>query len=259
MQQNLKRKADAIPAATPTKRHAPPKNGSRPIIPMQLSWRDQEETTILALLDTGATCALISTKFVEQYGAPSETREVPLSISTFDGATLPDAGKRYTHPLRLRHGEHVTMEAFEISRLEESSEIILPHWWMIDHPPIGLLEGKTISFASSRCRTRCTQYALNTFPIQYDDEIIASAASIASIGCLGHIRATSDGYAIDWNLLHVGEQRIVGAAVITPESVAALENRLPAEYRDYASVFEPQLADALPPHREFDHAIDLQE
>ena len=60
---------------------------------MQLSWRDQEETTIFALLDTGATCALISTKFIEQYGTPSEMREILLSISTFDGATLPDAGK----------------------------------------------------------------------------------------------------------------------------------------------------------------------
>ena len=130
--------------------------------------------------------------------------------------------KRYAHPLRLRHGEHVTTEAFEISRPEESSDIILPHWWMIDHPPIGPLEGKTISFTRSRCRSRCTQYALSTFPVQYDD-IVATAESIASIGCLGHLHATYDRYAIDWNLLDVGRQRIVGAIAITLESVATLE------------------------------------
>ena len=129
---------------------------------------------------------------------------------------------RYTHPLRLCHGEHGMTEVFEISRPEESSDIILAHWWMIDHPPIGPLKGMTISFTRSRCRSHCTQYALRTFLIQYND-IVATAESIASIGCLGHIHATYDGYVIDWNLLDVGRQCIVGAIAITLESVATLE------------------------------------
>ena len=80
------------------------------------------------------------------------------------------------------------------------------------------------------------------------------------MGCLGHLRITSDGQVeVDWNILHVGDQRIVGAAAISSQSVAELEARLSAQYRDFVSVFEPQMADALPPHRTFDHAIDLQE
>ena len=88
---------------------------------------------------------------------------------------------------------------------------------MIDHLPIGLLEGKMISFASSRCQTRFTQHLLKTFPIQYDDEIIASAMSITPISFFGHISATSDRYAIDCNLFHISEQRSVGVVTITPQ------------------------------------------
>ena len=76
---------------------------------MQISWKRQEELTILALLDTGATCPLISSKFVQRHGPPCETREAALPITTFDGVPLRDAGKAYTHPLRLRHGEHISM------------------------------------------------------------------------------------------------------------------------------------------------------
>jgi len=191
--------------------HAPPRNGERPIVPMQIFWKDTDEITVLALLDTGATCPLIASNFVDQHRTPHEIREAPLPISTFDGATLPGAGLRYTHRLRLRHGEHVTREAFEIGPLEPSSDIILPHWWMVKHPPVGLIEApdegsSSISFTSPGCRTRCTQYALDAFPIRYDDDILSASTdeSGASVGCLGYLKVGSEGTAvIDWNLLHV--------------------------------------------------------
>ena len=156
-------------------------------------------------MDTGATCALISTECVEQYGTPAVRREIPLSRSTFAGAILLNPGKRYMDSLRVRHGEHVTIKAFEISRSEESSDIILPHWRMIDHLPIGLLEGKTISFTSSWCQSRSTQYALSTFPIRYDN-IIATA----------NAPTTSKLSGLRWS--HWLHRR----------------SRLPAEDRDYA-------------------------
>jgi hypothetical protein len=37
------------------------------------------------------------------------------------------------------------------------------------------------------------------------------------------------------------------------------EPKLPAHLSDYADVFEPQAFDKLPPHREWDHAIELIE
>ena len=95
---------------------------------MQLSWQDQPEITVLALLDTCASCPLISVKFAQHHQTPTISRITPLPISTFDGVILPNAGKRYTHQLKLRHGIHVTMEAFEIGPLHQSSDIILPHW-----------------------------------------------------------------------------------------------------------------------------------
>jgi hypothetical protein len=38
-----------------------------------------------------------------------------------------------------------------------------------------------------------------------------------------------------------------------------ISDRIPTEYHEYLSVFNRDAADALPPHRSFDHAIDLKE
>ena len=46
---------------------------------------------------------------------------------------------------------------------------------------------------------------------------------------------------------------------IGSQSIVELDARLQAQDRDFVSVFKPQMGDALPPHRTFDHAIDLQE
>ena len=116
----------------------PPKNGERPIIPMQLSWSDGEEQTILVFLDTGATIPVLAKQFVQWHRIPCRQQEAALPISTFDGTTLPGIGKEFTQRLQLRHGHHVILEAFEVGPLEMSSDAILPNWWMQRHPPINI-------------------------------------------------------------------------------------------------------------------------
>ena len=174
-------KRKAVEAAAPSPKQAaftpqqatPPRNGSRPIIPMQLSWQGQPEITVLALLDTGASCPLISAKFAQHHQTPAISRITPLPISTFDGVILSNAGKRYTQQLKLRHANHVTMEAFEIGPLDQSSDIILPHWWIVQHTPLGLTDSKGhISFTSPHCALTCTEQALSSFPIEYTDDIL---------------------------------------------------------------------------------------
>ena len=109
---------------------------------MQLSWQDQPEITMLALLDTGASCPLISAKFAQQHQTPANRKITLLPISTFEGVILPNMGERYTHQLKLRYGTHITMEAFAIAPLDQSSDIILPYWWIVQYTPLGLTDPK---------------------------------------------------------------------------------------------------------------------
>ena len=199
---------------------------------------------------------------MQRHGVPCRQREVALPISTFDDTTLPGIGKEFTQRLQLRHGHHVTLEAFEVGPLEMSSDARLPNWWMRRHPPINIWSANTatITFTDPECQLQCTSHALGDFPIEYEPSLVDRTTETTSIGCLRYLGVSTAGTAdIDWNVLSVGTQLIVGAVAISAESTAVLEEWIPEEYRDYLSVFEPQMADALPPHRSFDHAIDLQE
>lgn len=46
---------------------------------------------------------------------------------------------------------------------------------------------------------------------------------------------------------------------LTPEEQRLFDEKVPVEYHDFADVFSKQVADDLPPHRPYDHAIDLEE
>ena len=48
-------------------------------------------------------------------------------------------------------------------------------------------------------------------------------------------------------------------APMSPEERAAFEAAVPAAYHDFADVFSDEVASHLPPHRAYDHAIDLEE
>ena len=129
--QSLTRKRKAADHSSVLQRQKiddPPKNGERLIIPMQLSWSKGEEQTILVLTDTGATIPVLAKQFVQRHGIPCKQREAALPISTFDGTILPGIGKEFIQWLQLRHGHHVTLEAFEVGPLEMSSDAILPNW-----------------------------------------------------------------------------------------------------------------------------------
>ena len=234
--QSLTRKrkaADHSPVPQRQKIDDPPKNGERPIIPMQLSWSGGGEQTILILLDTGATIPVLAKQFVHRHGVPCRQREAALPISTFDGSTLPGIGKEFTQRLQLRHGHHVTLEAFEVGPLEMSSDAILPNWWMQRHPPINIWSANTatIPFTDPECQLRCTSHVPGTFPIEYEPSLVDKTMETTSIGCLGYLRVNTAGTAdIDWNVLRVGTQRIVGAVAISVESTAALEEWIPEEY-----------------------------
>lgn len=43
-----------------------------------------------------------------------------------------------------------------------------------------------------------------------------------------------------------------------PLSKEDIRKKLPEEYHDFIDVFMPQEADELPPHRPFDHKIELK-
>jgi hypothetical protein len=87
---------------------------------------------------------------------------------------------------------------------------------------------------SEWCKLNCTKHKSEAFPIEYDSNLldIDLAEQVEVIGMV----TVSDGKVeVEW---------------------AA---KVPERYREYAKDFSPEQASQLPPHRSFDHAIDLKE
>ena len=62
----------------------------------------------------------------------------PKIVKNLNGKRVEGAGWQYTFPVTLQYESHYTKETFKIDPIENSSDIILPYWWIIKH---GALSG----------------------------------------------------------------------------------------------------------------------
>jgi len=63
---------------------------------------------INVLLDSGSNIFLINQDTARRLEIPTEARDLPLKITTFDGETAPTGGIFYTHPILLEIGAKAT-------------------------------------------------------------------------------------------------------------------------------------------------------
>jgi len=80
-----------------------PKNYSCPEGPAHLDVEGRR-TSIHVLLDSGASCFLLSEKLVKRLDIPYKVRKKPIRIVGFDGLSSSSGGQRYTPPIILEIG-----------------------------------------------------------------------------------------------------------------------------------------------------------
>lgn len=216
-----------------------PKVGSRPIIEGRLSWGDDRKgKKARFLLDSGAEVPLLSGDFVSKHTVPKVKRDVPRQVFDAANQLMTGMGEAFTFPIEVIFGTHVSSVSFEIGPLDDEVDAILPFWWIAKHPPTGLLENRGLKFDSPKC-ARCTRENAESISFEYDESIL-DPAYLDSVMVCGVVRSDPpDG---------------------KPDSdEASIKARLPAPYHEFLSVFSKEVAEALPPNREWDHAIDLKE
>jgi len=110
-----------------------PKHYSCPEGPAQLD-AEGKRTRIHVLLDSGASCFLISEKLVGQLDIPYKVRKKPIRIVGFDGLSSSSGGQRFTHPITLEIGNgHRSPISAEIA-LTGRYDLIIPFgWWYHEH------------------------------------------------------------------------------------------------------------------------------
>jgi len=201
-----------------------PKGGTRPIVMMVLK-RERQNHRVQVLLDTGCSIPLINRKTVVRLGIPLLRHDSAIPIENFTGEAVKGAGQYYTKPLTLQHQRHTIRESFEVSPMEEGTDIFLPFWWIAEHPPQETWKDPEIRFDSAQCLEKCTVYEQADFSLTWDDTVYTDPKA-----------------------------RIVGY-VTTGQN----KPRIPAEFRQYLDVMGKEMANVLPKHGPYDCKIDLKE
>jgi len=117
---------------------------------------------INVLLDSGSNIFLMNQDTAQRLRIPTEARDLPLKITTFDGETAPSAGIFYTHPILLEIGAngHRSMISCEIANAGRYYLIIPFGWWHDEHPLKNIADPGKWAFEESKCHAHIEDEAV---------------------------------------------------------------------------------------------------
>jgi hypothetical protein len=168
-----------------------------------------------------------------EHNLPMITCNRLLRINGADGCPLLGAGESFTHSLLLWYKQHYIRETFEVMPLESETDIILPCWWMAKYQPNKFWgRPQEITLDSEFCRHNCTRVAAQEFSLTMDKDI------------LHHYDAMVISYIASVN---------PDPAEIDPTTI------VPEKFKQYVKVLGKELADKLPDHKLYNHAMDLKD
>jgi hypothetical protein len=163
----------------------------------------------------------------DRFRIPRNKRKEKIELRNFAGELVTGAGEAYSAPLLLQHMKHYTREVFEIAPQESGVDIFLPYWWIANQAPQGPWDSPTLRFDSSYCQENCTKTSISEFPLQLDQTVLQHP-----------------------------EAQIIGYISAVSNDPCALVSE---QFHQFLDVMGKEIADALPEHRPYDHAIQLKE
>jgi hypothetical protein len=113
-------------------------------------------------------------------------------------------------------------------------------------------------FSNPNCKRDCIKRVTEKIDIKYYDTIASAYEQCQKAACLGYVNPQD---IANWQLFREQHEWLGAVKVKLGLNSEAkdLNFQIPAEYHQCLDVFGERIADALPPHRTFDRAIDLKD
>ena len=173
---------------------------------------------VSGLLDSGATHSVISKSFVKERNWNVYQLNTSFVPRNFDGSRPEENRIDSAIDLIVTCQNHSEKMSFLVAETGGKFDLVFGHDWLVDHNP-------EINWISGKLSfTRCTDHCSRSSQIS--------------------LRAME---TISQKLFREYQ-----------EQQGHKTSTLPPEYQEFASVFEKKEFDKLPPHTQFDHAIDLK-
>jgi len=121
-----------------------------------------QKHAINVLLDSGSNIFLMNQDTARRLEIPTEARDLPLKITTFDSQTAPTGRIFYTHHILLEIGAngHRSMISCEIENAGKSDLIIPFGWWHDEHPLKNIADPSKWVFEEAKCQAHTENKAV---------------------------------------------------------------------------------------------------
>lgn len=216
-----------------------------PEIKLQITDSNENSYDIQALLDSGATSTYISHTFVEDHNIP--TRKLPMPLYAYNADDSLN-GKSITREAQITCiiNGHVATDWFYVTNIGVKDMIIGMTWLRSHNPEINWRSGE-IKF--TRCPTTCTNGQNSQQRFSRAVDVASTTTEPPSSEYLCEIRHKPN--LKDFNSTSLAIEALKDKKVLTLEDIKA------GPFADFADVFEESTYQELPPHRKWDHKIDL--
>jgi hypothetical protein len=219
-------------------------NARFPTLKIHIQDSNEHPYTVDALLDSGASSIYISSSFVNQHSIPSKRLPYPMFAYNADDTRNKATITHHANLTMTIQGHKSNTWAY-VTELGAKTMIVGMTWLQEHNPVINWITGQ---IAFTRCPTSCggsIQTIKNLARL-----VEFSVATDSSPGYLQEIR-----HEINSTKENVSTRLAIEDLKNT--KTLTIEDIRKGPFADYADVFEDAGYQEVPPHRPWDHAIDL--
>lgn len=236
------------------------------ILPVQLTVGENNLSTY-ALTDSGAEGkAFVDKGWAEERGIPLLSLKKPFKLEVIDGRSSENDVTHYI-TVACRVNDHYQKKMMMFVTQLAYYPVVFGMPWLKQHDPTIRFAAHTITFDSEYCRKHCNVPGRPS-KLRALQDVPKSARTVPDPSrpealrnrdiCAVSLRAAAM-YSRKKNccLFAVTIEQIDDILKVAPAPDPVTV--LPEEIREFADVFSPKDADKLPPHRPYDHHIQLED
>jgi len=219
-----------------------------------------------ALVDSGATgSCFVDQQFAREHVLPLHALPEPRSLEVIDGRPIESGQITHVAKFGLAIEEHQEELAAFVTKLGQYP-VVLGIPWLRLHDVMVRFADNSLTFGSKRCQLQCTpgkhDYRITgtTTPPRH---LEISAIGLAPYHLLARKSKETGDKCFALSLAGVNEALTTVTPTEPPptaeEELTKIKQHLPQEYHDLADVFRKTAAAKLPPHRTYDHSIEVED
>jgi predicted aspartyl protease len=216
-----------------------------PTIKIEITDQNQNTYAVEALLDSGATALYIHSNFMKDHSLPYRKLRDAQFVKNADN-TLNSTLITQETLLTAKIGSHQSSEWYFVTDLGDKP-IVIGMTWLRSHNPE--IDWKTGEIKFTRCPAECSNFK----PKKYIQNLHDYASTLTEY--TNSINELFTAPQHQKPLKHAATQWAIEA--FKTKKVHTLEDIKAGPFAEFADVFEEKMYNDLPPHRPWDHKIEL--